>query len=148
MNTTSDYQKGQRKLFKMVINRLKKAQTISEAKPSLQTLLQLAEHGDVDALMVLGLALLMEDKPWYDAESGRAALEKAADSDSPVAQYYLGKFLLEGEHGIPADPITAKVQLAARSSQHQLIEDTTRPSKLWKNGSPPKPGGRDNLLGE
>lgn len=107
MNMTSDYQKGQRKLFKMVTDRLKKAQTISEAKQSLQTLLELAEHGDVDALMMFGLALLMEDKPWYEAESGRAALEKAADSESPVAQYYLGMILLEGRRGISADPITA-----------------------------------------
>jgi len=117
MNITSEYQKGQRKLFKMVTDRLKIARTISEAKQSLQTLLELAEHGDVDALMMFGLALLMEDKPWYDAESGMAALEKAADSDSPVAQYYLGKFLLEGEHGIPSDPITAKPLLEASANR-------------------------------
>lgn len=84
---------------------------------ALQTLLELAEHGDVDALMMFGLALLMEDKPWYDAESGRAALEKAAESDSPVAQYYLGKFLLEGEHGISSDPITAKPLLEASANR-------------------------------
>lgn len=114
---TSDYQKGQRKLFKMVTDRLKKSQTISEAKQSLQTLLELAEHGDVDALMMFGLALLMEDKPWYEAESGRAALEKAADSESPVAQYYLGMILLEGHRDIPADPITAKVLLESSANK-------------------------------
>ena len=117
MNVTNEYQKGQRKLFKMVTDHLKKAQTIPEAKQSLQALLELAEHGDVNALMMFGLALLMEDKPWYDAESGRAALEKAADSDSPVAQYYLGKFLLEGEHGIPIDPITAKILLESSANR-------------------------------
>ena len=117
MNVTNEYQKGQRKLFKMVTDRLKTAQTISEAKQSLQTLLELAEHGDVDALMMFGLALLMEEKPWYDAEKGKAALETAADADSPVAQYYLGMILLEGRRDITADPITAKPLLEASANR-------------------------------
>ncbi|MBR5735761.1 MAG: hypothetical protein IKX60_03075 [Bacteroidales bacterium] len=117
MNKPFNYEKEQHKLFKMVVDRLQKAQTISEAQQSLDVLREVGEHGDVDALMLYGVALLMEEKPWYDAEKGKAALETAADADSPVAQYYLGMILLEGRRDIPADPITAKLLLEASANR-------------------------------
>lgn len=62
-----------------------------------------------------GLALLMVDKPWYDLKKGlewlRKGAEEAAARTEHVAAdsiYQYGIILLDGQFGVPRDPVEGK----------------------------------------
>ena len=95
-----------------------------EVEDELQTLWEMGDHGDLDAYTLYGLALLMEDKGWYDLEEGKLVLENAAESGSAMAQYYLGRFYLEGRSDLPVDPINGRywIQQAAVQGYRQALD--------------------------
>lgn len=60
------------------------------------------------AKTILGLAYLLEGKPWYDFKRGFLALTEAAESDEPFCWFILGSLYLNGKPELPKDPILAK----------------------------------------
>ena len=106
--TAKAFARDYQKLIKMIAKRLNSAQEAWEVDDELQALWDLADHGDLDALALYGLAFLKEDKGWYDLEEGKVALENAAEEGSAMAQYYLGRLLMEDRKGLPKDPVLAR----------------------------------------
>lgn len=60
------------------------------------------------AKTILGLAYLLEGKPWYDFKRGFQAIKDAAESDEPFCWFILGSLYLNGKPELPKDPILAK----------------------------------------
>ena len=60
------------------------------------------------AKTILGLAYLLEGKPWYDFKRGFQAIKAAAESDEPFCWFILGSLYLNGKPELPKDPILAK----------------------------------------
>ena len=60
------------------------------------------------AKTILGLAYLLEGKPWYDFKRGFQAITEAAESDEPFCWFILGSLYLNGKPELPKDPILAK----------------------------------------
>ena len=53
-----------------ITRKLQRAKESWEVEDDLQTLWEMGDHGDLDAFTLYGLALIMEDKGWYDLEEG------------------------------------------------------------------------------
>lgn len=119
-----DYGKERLRLLSIIASRLEKSQTFLEVEEALNALWNLADHGDLEALALYGIAYLMEGKEWYDAEEGRNALLNAAEEGLPMAQYYLGVLLLDGHEGVEQDPVTGKYWLeqSANKGYRRAIE--------------------------
>ena len=85
------------------------------------------------AKTILGLAYLMEDKPWHDFERGFQAIKEAAEGDEPFCWFMLGSLYLNGKPELPKDPILAKywIDKAADSGYEDavVIRD-----KKWGDG--------------
>ena len=60
------------------------------------------------AKTILGLAYLLEGKPWYDFKRGFQAIQEAAEGDEPFCWFILGSLYLNGRAVIKKDPILAK----------------------------------------
>ncbi len=60
------------------------------------------------AKTILGLAYLLEGKPWYDFKRGFEAIKEAAESEEPFCWFILGSLYLNGKPELPKDPISAK----------------------------------------
>ena len=92
------------------------------------------------AKTILGLAYLLEGKPWYDFKKGFLALTEAAESDEPFCWFILGSLYLNGKPELPKDPILAKYWLAkaadAGYKDAMVIRD-----KKWGDGKEYDQGG-------
>ena len=116
---------------------LSKAKTMNDAKEALGMLKNMAKYELPEAKTMYGLALLMEDKPWYDSKNGlrwlKNGAEAAATYEHPAnfSMFQYGLVLLEGEHGIPADSITGKywIDKAAAAGYEPAIK---LQRKRWK----------------
>ncbi len=75
------------------------------------------------AKTILGLAYLLEGKPWYDFKRGFQAIKEAAESDEPFCWFILGSLYLNGKPELPKDPISAKywIEKAADSGYHDAM---------------------------
>lgn len=125
--TAKAFARDYQKLIKQIVKKLNNAKEAWEVDDQLQDLWDLADHGDVDALALYGLAFLKEGKGWYDPEEGRVALENAAEAGSAMAQYYLGRIQLEDEGKIAGDPIMARYWLK------QAVDQGYSPAiELWE----------------
>ena len=60
------------------------------------------------AKTILGLAYLLEEKPWYDCKRGFQAISEAAEGEEPFCWFILGSLYLNGRADIKKDPILAK----------------------------------------
>ncbi len=107
-----------------ITRKLQRAKESWEVEDDLQTLWEMGDHGDLDAFTLYGLALIMEDKGWYDLEEGKLVLENVAESGSAMAQCYLGRFYLEGRPDHPVDPIFGRywIQQAAAQGYRQALD--------------------------
>lgn len=63
-----------------------------------------AELGNVEAKFQLGMAKYQGQQVAQDRAGGIALITAAAEGDFPLAQFTLGKALLAGDNGLPADP--------------------------------------------
>lgn len=101
-------------LNKRILAVLSKAKTMNDAKEALGMLENLAGYDLPQAKTMYGLALLMQDKPWYDSKKGLLWLKKGADEadgnehDASFSMFQYGIILVDGQLGVPADPITGK----------------------------------------
>ena len=75
------------------------------------------------AKTILGLAYLLEGKPWYDFKRGFQAIKEAAESDEPFCWFILGSLYLNGKPELPKDPISAKywIEKAADSGYQDAV---------------------------
>jgi TPR repeat protein len=60
------------------------------------------------AKTILGLAYLLEGKPWYDFKRGFQAIKDAAEGNEPFCWFILGSLYLNGKPELPKDPVSAK----------------------------------------
>ena len=60
------------------------------------------------AKTILGLAYLLEGKPWYDFKRGFQAISEAAEGEEPFCWFILGSLYLNDRADIKKDPILAK----------------------------------------
>ncbi len=101
-------------LNKRILSALKAAKTLAEAAEPLKMLENLAGYDLPQAKTMYGLALLMQDKPWYDSKKGLLWLKKGADEadgnehDASFSMFQYGVILVDGKMGVPADPVTGK----------------------------------------
>ena len=118
-------------LLDMITDKVMEAEDYSEIEEPLQMLDRLAELGLEHARGMYALALLRDDKPWYDPEKGMKALTQAAEKGEPCSQHMLGSILFEGRRGIPKDRVMSKYWFnkSAESGYEPALEDMER---LWR----------------
>ena len=101
------------KLTRRLTKRISAANTTEEVKEELDMLKGLATHTNspASAKSIYGLALLMDEKPWYDFKEGFEWVKKGADEapdNEPFCWFVLGSLYLNGKPELPPDPISAK----------------------------------------
>ena len=124
-------------LNKRILAVLSKAKTMNDAKEALGMLENLAGYDLPQAKTMYGLALLMQDKPWYDTKKGLLWLKKGADEadgnehDASFSMFQYGLVLVDGQMGVPADPVTGKywIDKAAAAGYEPAIKEQ---EKRWK----------------
>lgn len=124
-----DFRKDYRKLMGMITERLQRAQESWEVDEELWMLWQLGDKGDLNSLVMYGLAVLMEDKGWYDLREGQIVLETCAEEGNAMGQFYLGMLLFDGREGLPADKVTAMYWI--RKAAEQEYPDAVQFIKDW-----------------
>lgn len=79
--------------------------TAATDKPAGLALIQrAADAGNADAIFRVGMMQYNGNELPQDRAAGLAQMTKAADAGFPLAQFTLGRALLKGEVGLPADP--------------------------------------------
>lgn len=125
-------------LNKKIASVLLSATTLAEAEDGLRMLEGLAGYDLPEAKTMYGLALLMVDKPWYDLKKGLEWLRKGAEEAAARTQhvaadsmYQYGIILLDGQFGVPRDPVEGKywIDTAAEAGSKLAI---TEQKKRWK----------------
>ena len=123
-------------LNKRILAVLSKAKTMNDAKEALGMLENLAGYDLPQAKTMYGLALLMQDKPWYDTKKGLLWLKKGADEadgnehDASFSMFQYGLVLVDGQMGVPADPVTGKywIDKAAAAGYKPAVKEQ---KKRW-----------------
>lgn len=123
-------------LNKRILAALSKAKTMNDAKEALGMLENLAGYDLPQAKTMYGLALLMQDKPWYDTKKGLLWLKKGADEadgnehDASFSMFQYGLVLVDGQMGVPADPVTGKywIDKAAAAGYKPAVKEQ---KKRW-----------------
>ena len=94
----------------LFLSRLSKAETTEEIQKALDGMAKMATEDNADpaAKTILGLAYLMDDKPWYNFNRGFEAIKDAAEGNEPFCWFILGSLYLNGRADIKKDPILAK----------------------------------------
>ena len=123
-------------LNKRILAVLSKAKTMNDAKEALGMLENLAGYDLPQAKTMYGLALLMQDKPWYDSKKGLLWLKKGADEadgnehDASFSMFQYGLVLVDGQMGVPADPVTGKywIDKAAAAGYKPAVKEQ---KKRW-----------------
>ena len=91
----------------LFLSRLAMAGTTEEIQKALDGMEETAQEIPA-AKTILGLAYLLEGKPWYDFKRGFQAISEAAEGDEPFCWFILGSLYLNGRADIKKDPILAK----------------------------------------
>jgi len=124
-------------LNKRILSALKAATTIADASEPLKMLENLAGYDLPQAKTMYGLALLMQDKPWYDSKNGLLWLKKGADEadgnehDASFSMFQYGVILVDGKMGVPADPVTGKYWIdKAAAAGYEPAQ--TEQNRRWK----------------
>ena len=91
----------------LFLSRLAMAETTEEIQKALDGMEETAQEIPA-AKTILGLAYLLEGKPWYDFKRGFQAISEAAEGDEPFCWFILGSLYLNGRADIKKDPILAK----------------------------------------
>ena len=123
-------------LNKRILAVLSKAKTMNDAKEALGMLENLAGYDLPQAKTMYGLALLMQDKPWYDTKKGLLWLKKGGDEadgnehDASFSMFQYGLVLVDGQMGVPADPVTGKywIDKAAAAGYKPAVKEQ---KKRW-----------------
>ena len=123
-------------LNKRILAVLSKAKTMNDATEALGMLENLAGYDLPQAKTMYGLALLMQDKPWYDTKKGLLWLKKGADEadgnehDASFSMFQYGLVLVDGQMGVPADPVTGKywIDKAAAAGYKPAVKEQ---KKRW-----------------
>ena len=123
-------------LNKRILAVLSKATTMNDAKAAMGMLENLAGYDLPQAKTMYGLALLMQDKPWYDTKKGLLWLKKGADEadgnehDASFSMFQYGLVLVDGQMGVPADPVTGKywIDKAAAAGYKPAVKEQ---KKRW-----------------
>ena len=136
-NEAKEFTKLFGELNERIIATLSAAETAAEAKQALGMLENMAGYDLPQAKTMYGLALLMQDKPWYDSKKGLLWLKKGADEadgnehDASFSMFQYGIILVDGQLGVPADPITGKywIDKAAAAGYEPALKEQ---EKRWR----------------
>lgn len=69
---------------------------------------ELADNGDMQAAAYVGFASQLEYIGHYDLDTCKEYLEKACNAGNPLAQYYVGSMMLNGEKPFVQDTVFGK----------------------------------------
>lgn len=69
---------------------------------------ELADNGDMQAAAYVGFASQLEYIGHYDLDTSKEYLEKACNAGNPLAQYYVGSMMLNGEKPFAQDTVFGK----------------------------------------
>ncbi len=135
-NEAKEFTKLFGELNERIIATLSAAETAAEAKQALGMLENMAGYDLPQAKTMYGLALLMQDKPWYDTKKGLLWLKKGADEadgnehDASFSMFQYGLVLVDGQMGVPADPVTGKywIDKAAAAGYKPAVKEQ---KKRW-----------------
>ena len=135
-NEAKEFTKLFGELNERIIATLSAAETAAEAKQALGMLENMAGYDLPQAKTMYGLALLMQDKPWYDSKKGLLWLKKGADEadgnehDASFSMFQYGIILVDGQLGVPADPVTGKywIDKAAAAGYKPAVKEQ---KKRW-----------------
>ena len=103
MPSTSSYMDS----ASLFLSRLAVAESTEEIQKALDGMEETAKTIPA-AKTILGLAYLLEGKPWYDFKRGFQAISEAAEGDEPFCWFILGSLYLNGRADIKKDLILAK----------------------------------------
>ena len=132
MNSIGDkkFSRDFAKLTSHLTKKIGAATSIDAVREEFDMLKGLATHQNspATAKTIYGLALLMDEKPWYDFKEGFDWVKKGADEapdNEPFCWYALGALYLNGKPELTPDPISAKHWIAkaaeAGYSKAQMI---------------------------
>ncbi len=132
-----DFTENFSQLNKRILSAMKATKTLAEASEPLKMLENLAGYDLPQAKTIYGLALLMQDKPWYDSKKGLLWLKKGADEadgnehDASFSMFQYGIILVDGQMGVPADPVSGKywIDKAADAGYEAAQKEQ---NKRWK----------------
>ena len=91
----------------LFLSRLAMAESTEEIQKALDGMEETAQEIPA-AKTILGLAYLLEGKPWYDFKRGFQTISEAAEGEEPFCWFILGSLYLNGRSDIKKDPILAK----------------------------------------
>ena len=100
------YRRIFKQLTRTIMHQVEAAEELWEIDEALDLLWNLGDKGDLNAMVIYALILLMEDKQWYDSRQGLIILEEIADAGSLTAQFLYGYKKLRGGKDIEQDPVT------------------------------------------
>lgn len=111
-------------LMEIITGRLNSSTKTCEVSREMDMLRDLSDRGLPYAQYVLGIALLDQDKEWYDSSEGIEVLRKLADAGVGDAQFDLALFHYHGAKDFPQDPITGHywMRKAAESGFPAAVE--------------------------
>ena len=69
---------------------------------------ELADNGNMEAAAYFGFASQLEYIGHYDLDTSKEYLEKACNAGNPLAQYYVGSMMLNGEKPFAQDTVYGK----------------------------------------
>ena len=106
----------------LFLSRLAMAERTEEIQSALDKMEDMGKEAPA-AKTILGLAYLLDGKPWYNFNKGFQAIQEAAEGEEPFCWFILGSLYLNGKTDIKKDPILAKywIKKAAEKGYHDAI---------------------------
>lgn len=111
------YRRTFKQFTRTIMHQVEAADELWEIDEALDLLWNLGDKGDLNAMVIYAMILLMEDKQWYDAKQGMSMLETLSEEGFAPAQYLFGSLKFNGIKDVAEDRITGLfwIQQAAAS---------------------------------
>ena len=111
------YRRTFKHFTRTIMHQVEAADELWEIDEALDLLWNLGDKGDLNAMIIYAMILLMEDKQWYDAKQGMSMLETLSEEGFAPAQYLFGSLKFNGIQDVAEDRITGLfwIQQAAAS---------------------------------
>ena len=111
------YRRTFKQFTRTIMHQVEAADELWEIDEALDLLWNLGDKGDLNAMIIYAMILLMEDKQWYDAKQGMSMLETLSEEGFAPAQYLFGSLKFNGIKDVAEDRITGLfwIQQAAAS---------------------------------
>ena len=100
------YRRTFKQFTRTIMHQVEAADELWEIDDALDLLWNLGDKGDLNAMIIYAMILLMEDKQWYDAKQGMSMLETLSEEGFAPAQYLFGSLKFNGIKDVAEDKVT------------------------------------------